>query len=277
MSSPLKVIAFDIGIRNLAWCMMSREETTWKVHGWDNYDLLAGSSTQDAKDTAAHVCSQCGKKAPYSAETGVPTCSKHCPTSHPPLRDASGTLLKTIPPLAVLRSIVEALPSPPKKKTRNDLLEALRAKFSMPVEKPKVTKALTEDFIRLHTSIQTFVETNRTLFQGATHILLENQPAFKNPTMKSVQILLFATLRERLVIPWVGFVHAGKKVQGKETGDKGYNARKKGSEDRVQQLFSKEIVADKEQWLTLLQKNQKKSDLCDAMCMCLDRLRQESI
>jgi hypothetical protein len=276
MSSPLKVIAFDIGIRNLAWCMMSyhNDKTQWEIHGWENYDLLAGSSTQDAKDSQVRVCATCGKKAPYSAGADTPTCAKHCPSTHPPLRDASGTLLKTIPPLAILRTILNPAP---KKATRAGLLEALRAKFSMPVEKPKVTKALTEDFIRLHTSIQNFVEGNRALFQGATHILLENQPAFKNPTMKSVQILLFATLRERLVTPWVGFVHAGKKVQGKEAGDKGYNARKKGSEDRVAELFAKEAVFEKELWQEHLRKNQKKSDLCDALCMCLDRLRQESI
>ncbi len=253
--------------------MMSYEkDSSWKVHGWDNYDLLAGSSTQDAKDVVNHICKDCGKKAYYKALDATATCSKHCPATYPPLRDVSGTLLKTIPPLAMIRLIAASLPSPPKKGTRNDLLELLKGKFSMPLEKQKVTKALTEDFIRLHTSIQNFVEMNRTLFKGATHILLENQPAFKNPTMKSVQILLFATLRERLVTPWVGFVHAGKKVQGKETGDKGYNARKKGSEDRVQQLFTKETVAEKEHWLTILQKNQKKSDLCDAMCMCIDRL-----
>jgi hypothetical protein len=111
------------------------------------------------------------------------------------------------------------------------------------------------------------------VFREATHILLENQPAFKNPTMKTVQILLFATLRDFLEpVPWVGFVNAGKKVQGKEKGDAGYASRKKGAEDRVKEFFLKNTVVEKEKWMNLLAANQKKSDLCDALCMCLDQL-----
>jgi hypothetical protein len=118
------------------------------------------------------------------------------------------------------------------------------------------------------------VEGKKELFQKATHIFLENQPAFKNPTMKTVQILVFATLRERLLPfkPWAGFVHAGKKVQGKEVGDKGYTSRKKGSEDRTNEFLKTKAVVNKETWINLLAGNHKKSDMCDALCMCLDQL-----
>jgi hypothetical protein len=93
--------------------------------------------------------------------------------------------------------------------------------------------------------------------------------------MKTVQVLLFATLRDLLLPttkPWVGFVHAGKKVQGAKKGDAGYKDRKKGSEERVAVFFEKQTVMDKDLWVAKLKENQKKSDLCDALCMCLDRL-----
>jgi hypothetical protein len=92
--------------------------------------------------------------------------------------------------------------------------------------------------------------------------------------MKTVQILLFATLRDLLQpsTPYVGFVHAGKKVQGKETGDKGYASRKKGSEDRTNDFLKTKAVVNKEKWINLLAGNHKKSDMCDALCMCLDQL-----
>ena len=127
----------------------------------------------------------------------------------------------------------------------------------------------------IHSSMQRFTDMNSSIFEKATHILLENQPAFKNPTMKSVQILLFATLRDRLPGDrYVGFVHAGKKgTVSKETkGDKGYSNRKKASEERIQTFLDTNNIDEKEKWLALLQTNQKKSDLCDAMCMCIDRL-----
>jgi hypothetical protein len=264
MSSPKKVLAFDIGIRNLAWCLMDRTETSWGIHGWNNYDLLAGESTQNAKNREKLACHQCGKKAKYQSG-GKMTCVKHCPPGKPALHDLSGGLLTKIPTCKVLEKMLK-----PKQKSRAGYLHQLEESFSLPIVNAKATKAKTEDIASLHNSMQKFVDEHKTLFQSATHIFLENQPAYKNPTMKSVQILLFATLRERLfpATPFVGFIHAGNKVKGAT----GYADRKKGSETRIQQFLEKETIHEKEIWKKVLAENQKKSDLCDAMCMCIDRL-----
>jgi hypothetical protein len=270
MSNPKKVLTFDIGIRNLAWCLLEKEESSWKIIGWENYDLLAGTSSQEAKQKDTVLCVTCGKRACFSRTELSPRCAKHCEDGFPPLRDLSGALLKKIPGLQGLKDLVKSLP---KGKTKSAYVTALSKEFSMPLVSTKATRAKTDDTANLHTSIQTFVKAKLPIFQKATHILLENQPAFKNPTMKTVQILLFATLRDYLLpIPWVGFVHAGKKVQGKEKGDAGYSSRKKASEDRIKEFFEKNTVVEKERWVNFLAGNQKKSDLCDALCMCLDQL-----
>lgn len=266
MSSPKKVLTFDIGIRNLAWCLLEKTDT-WRILGWENYDLLAGTSSQEAKQNDTRLCANCGKKAGWSREGGTPRCAKHCEEGFPPLRDLSGALLKKIPGLPDLKKISGMA------KTKVAIIASLAQKFSMPLVSTKATRAKTDDTANLHNSIQTFVKAKLPVFREATHILLENQPAFKNPTMKTVQILLFATLRDFLEqVPWVGFVNAGKKVQGKEKGDAGYASRKKGAEERVKEFFLKNTVAEKEKWMNLLAANQKKSDLCDALCMCLDQL-----
>lgn len=269
MSNPKKVLTFDIGIRNLAWCLLEKTETTWRILGWENYDLLAGTSSQEAKQNDTKLCTTCGKKAGWSRAASTPRCAKHCEEGFPPFRDLSGALLKKIPGLADLKKISGIL----KGKTKPAILSSLAEKFSMPLVSTKATRAKTDDTANLHGSIQTFVKAKLPIFGAATHIVLENQPAFKNPTMKTVQILLFATLRDYLEpVPWVGFVNAGKKVQGKEKGDAGYASRKKGAEERVKKFFEKNTVAEKEKWINLLAANQKKSDLCDALCMCLDQL-----
>uniref|UniRef100_A0A6C0JX91 Mitochondrial resolvase Ydc2 catalytic domain-containing protein n=1 Tax=viral metagenome TaxID=1070528 RepID=A0A6C0JX91_9ZZZZ len=273
MSNPKKVLTFDIGIRNLAWCLLEKKDTSWKILGWENYDLLAGTSSQEAKQKDNVLCVTCGKRAGFSRATSTPRCAKHCEDGFPPLRDLSGALLKKIPDLKTLKVLAEDLRPAPKGKTKVAIVEGLAKKFSMPLISTKATRAKTDDTASLHNSIQTFVKGKLPIFHSATHILLENQPAFKNPTMKTVQILLFATLRDYLLpVPWVGFVHAGKKVQGKEKGDAGYSSRKKGSEDRVKEFFEKNTVDEKEHWVNLLAGNQKKSDLCDTLCMCLDQL-----
>ena len=278
----MRVLAFDIGIRNLAWCLLQKGAVAsdpWTILGWENYDLLSGMPTQAAKAAAVVACRVCQKKAAWTAAAG-PTCQRHCPETHPPLRDASGVVLKRLPTLAGLRLLVEALvPGGSRKKTREGLLEVLRGRVSLPLERVKATKRQTEDLGALHDSLRTFVAERVNLFRTAEVIALENQPAFKNPTMKSVQMLLFASLRERLTVlnatdnPWIGFVHAGTKVQGAKKGDAGYAERKKGSEDRVREFFEKETVAERDRWVASLAANQKKSDLCDALCMCLDRLK----
>jgi hypothetical protein len=65
-------------------------------------------------------------------------------------------------------------------------------------------------------------------------------------------------------------VHAGKKIQGVESGDAGYKTRKDASEAKVVQTLEKEKVVEGAAWLTRFKAHQKKSDLADAFCMCLD-------
>jgi hypothetical protein len=271
MLASQRVLTFDIGIRNLAWCLLEKGATanSWKILGWENYDLLAGGSAGSTKQ-APVLCETCKKKATHEHGTPVRSfCKKHCLPNYPPLSDLSGNVLKKIPAVSILQKIAEPTS---KKLKKADLVEHLKKKFSTPIEVPKATKAIQTDLGLLHGALQTFVTERAELFRTAQRILLENQPAFKNPTMKSIQILLFATIRERVLpgISTIGFVHAGKKTKGSTGGDKGYAERKKASETRVNEWLQKENVAEKTRWTDFLKGNQKKNDLCDTLCMCLD-------
>jgi len=72
--------------------------------------------------------------------------------------------------------------------------------------------------------------------------------------------------------PRLKLVHAGKKVQGAEKGDAGYKDRKAGSEARVSALFKTTTLTDTLAWSTKYASASKKSDLADALCMCIDGL-----
>jgi hypothetical protein len=273
------ILAFDIGIRNLAWCQMALADSSGAkpvLRGWQNYDLLAGAGHEAPKVKV--TCTECSASATFwNAPAGPekPTCQRHCPKSHPPLKDLSGAVLKRLPALSVLRSLAAASPIPPKKSaTKAALLTLLGSRCSLPLEKPKLKKAVEHDLALMHDAIRTFVAANAESFRQSTHILLENQPVLKNPTMKTVQILLYATLRDLLQPspPPLKLVHAGKKVQGKEKGDAGYSSRKEASEAAVTALLGAGRIADSTRWLTQFQAQAKKSDLADAFCMCCDAL-----
>jgi hypothetical protein len=281
----MKILAFDIGIRNLAWCLMSVEGVK-KVSlvGWQNYDLLAGAGHEAPKEKIA--CERCSIKAAFQNTAGgagavaSKTCLRHCPAERPPLKDLSGgEVYRKLPALAILRAAAVAKGCLPKKATKVTILDALQAHYSLPIEKVKLKKAVEHELTMIHDSIRCFVQTNLAAFRQATHILLENQPVLKNPTMKSVQILLFATLRDLLQPgpPPLKLVHAGKKVMGKATGDAGYKSRKDASEAAVEEVLSAEVVGatrvvGSAEWLARFKAQAKKSDLADAFLMCLQKV-----
>ena len=272
MSASKTILAFDIGIRNLAWCLLEGSKDVapgqqkHTILGWQNYDLLTGQGAEVAK--VKMVCHKCSVKAAFTNPIEPPTCLRHCPATHPPLKDLSGVVLKKMPYMKSIRRIVPTI----KAATKTAMITSISLLHSLPYEPPKVKKALEMELTTIHDAIRTFVRANLESFRKATHILLENQPVLKNPTMKSVQILLFATLRDMLQPgpPPLKLVHAGKKISGMETGDKGYKSRKDASEAKVVKLLEDGKVGEQAKWLAYFKGHGKKSDLADAMCMCWD-------
>lgn len=263
-----RILAFDIGIKNLAWCCLQKEGTQYRLLGWDNYNLLSdASNVAPTKQT----CAFCKVKGVYetSADSAL-YCAKHCPK--PALRDASGNLLKTIPKLVACKAILESKNvKPPGKK--DAILAELGKLFCLPRVIAKVSKAPDAGLTEIHDGIRRLVQTQTALWSSCTKILLENQPVLKNPTMKSVQILLFATLRDLLPsCPPVKLVHAGKKVKVETTGDAGYKERKAGSEARASRFLTDTSLQEGAPWRAVWEKAAKKSDLADALSMCLDAL-----
>jgi hypothetical protein len=265
MPEPIKVLAFDIGIRNLAWCLLETTDVsgaTPTILGWENHDLLAAN----AAPTNKSVCRICNRNASFTTSAGA-SCNRHCPPDQPPFKDLSGNVQKSAT-LPVLRAVAAAAALGGKKPTRNALLAALAPFYSFPIEKIKVKKAVDTDMAVLHDAIRGFVQANLPLFRQATHILLENQPVLKNPTMKTVQVLLYATLRDHLQpAPPLKLVHAGKKIVGETTGDAGYKNRKDAAEAKVVGLLGGKIT-DSATHLAFFKAAVKKSDLADALCMC---------
>jgi hypothetical protein len=264
-----RVLAFDIGIKNLAWCCFERTSTGTIIHEWDNYNLL--SDTSNVEPTASKTCQGCSQKGLYRAGDLL-FCARHCPTATPPLRNTDNTLLKKIPPMAGCRAILSAKGVVKLPQKKDQIVQELAKLFALPQTPAKVIKAPDAGLVDIHTSMQTLVRKHAALWSTCSTIFLENQPVFKNPTMKSVQILLFATIRDLLSQPppQLKLVHAGKKVQGQEKGDAGYKARKAGSEARVDEFLKSSTLQNAAVWRTLFGKAAKKSDLADALSMCLD-------
>ena len=251
------VIAFDIGIRNLAWCCYNSATKT--IMGWENYDLLHDSSVEEVKQTSKCSTLPCGKPAKYTYNNKL-YCTKHC--VKPIFKDLSGNQIKKIPNLSVLQEILKT------KGSKTTLISLVEQNYSLPIIKLKATKKAF-DMEGLHDSLRKFVLEHKGIFSTAQVIGLENQPVLTNPTMKTVQVLLYATLRDILVpIPKMKLIHALKKASTLAKGEAGYKDRKQASIERVATFFKAnpgQLV-----YKEMFEKSVKKADLADSLSMCID-------
>jgi hypothetical protein len=251
----MSVICFDIGIKNLAWCSYNSDNK--KILGWQNYDLINDGDVVDVKEK--YKCLACNKNALYTHDTKY-YCAKH--TLKPIFKDLSGNIIKKMPNVSVLKELTK------QNGKKEELFDYVRKNYCLLIQKKKATKKAF-DLEALHDSIRKFVLDNKELFYQAKHIGLENQPVLKNPTMKTVQVLLYATLRDVLQPnpPSMHLIHAGKKIKGMKTGEAGYKDRKEASVTETKKFLKNNIQDAK--FVNMFNSSKKQNDLADAIQMCL--------
>jgi hypothetical protein len=222
------------------------------------HDLINDGDVADVKDK--YKCIVCNKNALYTYDSKY-YCSKH--SLKPIFKDLSGNILKKMPTVSVLKEITK------QSGKKEELFDYVKKNYSLPIEKKKATKKAF-NLEALHDSIRKFVIDNKEIFYQAKHIGLENQPVLKNPTMKTVQILLYATLRDILqpVVPSMHLIHAGRKIKGKATGEAGYKDRKDASVEETKEFLKKNIQESK--FTEMFNNSKKQNDLADALLMCLN-------
>ena len=257
MSEGEIICCFDIGIKNLAFCFY-QNDTNKKILGWSNYNLLDNKDVSEVKEM--YKCVTCNKNATYTNDTKY-YCAKHI--VKPIFKDVSGNVFKKMPNLTYLRDLFKV-----KKATKEELYNKVKESYSVLIEKKKALKK-NFNMEESHDSIRKLILDNKELFLKAKHIGLENQPVLKNPNMKSIQILLYATLRDILQPnpPSMHLIHAGKKIQGKETGEAGYKDRKTASIELTKDFLKKNVQDEK--FVHMFQNSLKKDDLADCLLMCL--------
>jgi hypothetical protein len=271
------VLAFDIGIKNLAFCIL-RQDASGSIPAiiaLENINLMASPADSDA----VQVCSKCSHKALYESDQGI-TCKRHIPAGRPSIVGPG----EPIPTLPALKEVARTA-GLSTKGARAVVLATILTRFSVPIKPAAKRMAAKQSLTELHDALSKFVQTFWEQFRTVDAVLLENQPAFKNPHMKSVQVLLFATLRDKFLtsspdrVPPFHLVHAKVKVQNTIKGDAGYKDRKDGSERRLREAFeTKAVVTNTSESqsqsqsnpYSLLCESKKKSDMADAFCMCMD-------
>ena len=254
------ILSFDLGIRNLAFCLADVSGTTFSIEKWMNYDLLAGTDSQSASR-----CS-CGGPPSWSSGDAIwcKTCVKKGKTTLKGLPTSVKLDVKSLKAFAAAEQWT--IVAKPKKE---DYMGELVKHYLLPYKKPKNT--IKTDLRIILEAIERFLDTEIEAFAKASEIRIENQPVFDAPTMKSVQIILYTLLTHRLTREkgWKGkitFVHASKKTDevAEEVAAAGgdYKARTGAAEALVLEKVSGP-------WRDFFLSKSKRSDLADAFLMCM--------
>jgi hypothetical protein len=258
------LLAIDVGIKHLAYCLT---DLSGIIHHWSIVNLVA--------EEPIPPCVTCGKPAKASSPAGF-VCGRHIG------KDANWIVDKTTksnPTVAQLQAFLEKHNRFDKKKKekREELLQQAKTIATMWLPKRKNATTFATHTCAIHDSIRAWITRDWHHLSHVTRLYIEHQPVLKNPVMKTVQLLVFTTLRERLLAihpTECFFVHAGKKIKGAEKGDAGYADRKQKSEERLKALFDANTIqgaAVYEAW----KKAPKKSDMADALCMTVDYVQLE--
>lgn len=134
----MKVLSFDVGIKNLAYCLIDSDDKTI-----DDWGILNVSIDPHCSHCNSKTGKQCDKSAKFICDSDFLLCS-----SHKNLKCYKNLKMKNIP------------------KEKNPILH------------------LGENMVKILNEKKNFLEVDA--------VLIENQPALKNPTMKTVQMILYS-------------------------------------------------------------------------------------
>ena len=248
MISKMK-LCIDVGIKNLAYCI-----------GDDRIRALKLVNLVNLDDTV-QSCTTCDKPAKATTPSGL-MCGVHVKKTNWVVdKDTHTPTVKQL----VLFLDTHNLPTRGK---RDDLLKQAMTVGSLPLKKPKKVMSFASNTVDLHDAIRGWITRDWKDLSTVTSIHIEHQPVYKNPAMKTVQVILFTSLRERYIqhelTPSFHFVHASKKVDIK--GEHAYSDRKKGGIMRAMDYLKEKDPL----WIDVLSSHSKKDDLCDSICMFLD-------
>ena len=265
------MLALDIGIRHLAFCVASVHDVSGTkmpfIQSWSLVNLT------NLNNTAKPVCHLCQKPAKAKDPKGL-VCGRHLNKECQIFDEATGLPIKKQPTIGQLQAFLRAKGLDVKGQ-RPVLLARAETIAVMPLIKEKSTASFADNTTNLHDAIRGWITRDWLKLSEAKDVYIEHQPVLKNPVMKTVQLLIFASLRERYIGAGKSvqfhFVHAGKKVKGAEVGDAGYKDRKAGGEARVLAYLKKfPMGSQQNDWLQWWASQPKKDDLADTLCMCLD-------
>ena len=144
--------------------------------------------------------------------------------------------------------------------------------------KKKCAKISLKDLSR---SLYENLEANK-IFKKFDYIIIENQPVLKNPTMKSIQMILYSyfafkslklkDFKDLILMNASNKMKVYTKPTDSELTEKINKLKSKYSRNKKLSILHSQLILEEHStndWLDFFKSNKKKDDLADAFLMCM--------
>jgi len=242
----MKLVSFDVGLRNLSYCILEgTNRTNIKIIGWDLIDVMAEMGGLDKP-----ICVKCKKPACWVQQTTY-VCTRHKSSSGCPPQTKSGLAKKTKEELLAMGSPLSITGT-----TKKELVDKLYAASSANVWKRCVKSAKQGSVVDLAPAIAESLSTRKALWKGADRIIFEQQPDKRMLCVQGMLHMWFVT--QGYNCKGVSATHKLTNIVTLQDSTKSYKGRKKTGIVHAQELLPTEELK------TFMLKHPKKDDLCDA-------------
>ena len=145
-----RIISIDVGIKNLAYCIIERDGSEFKIIKWDIINIL-DDKIKDEPGCQNHIKDKlCDKKASFILQNNIHFCNK---------KTCEKAIAKQYPDMKIKK------------------LKRITVKSTSILELGSILLRKLKD-IKEH-------------IVNVDEVIIENQPVLKNPTMKTIQIIIF--------------------------------------------------------------------------------------
>jgi len=259
----MKILSFDVGIKNLAYCIANNDEDEKKIV-IEEWDIINTLEDKIAESKENNKCSHCGAKAKYYSEDSNFYCGRHrgkyC------LIDAKAYKIKTKTKCSECDSNSNYT-----YKDINFCKKHLMKFNKLNTIKKVKCKKINNDYI-FSKMIELF-DGRYKHFLDCDKVLIELQPALKGPRMKAIScfissyFLIKGKYDMNARMEEVRYISATNKLKFEETTETTYRQRKDMGIEYVRKFL--EDNEDYKYFLNIFNEHSKKDDLCDALLQIL--------
>jgi hypothetical protein len=278
---PVKIISFDVGIKNMAYCVFELDNKNCKIHDWNVVNLMNDSEVKldvpKCKVLSKKTKKSCDHLAKYS-KGELCFCEKHAKTSDftIPTKASSQTTLKKLKLIDLFKHANDNnIPDINLSEKKPQVLEKIMTYYDSVLLKPIVTvkkNAKEHSLIEIGKSIKREFQKISSM-KDVQIVLIENQISPLASRMASIQGLLTQYFimenNENLQEIIIEFISSKNKLKlfsntsedsvPKTTNEK-YKQHKKDGVTYAKQIISENPLF--EPWLSSLD-TKKKDDLAD--------------